>query len=215
MSRLPLLTDDGKVAEAGFRATLHAICADADTHVRFLNTLSLLEYIGSRKIMTARGRVPDGAMLKHLAEESRHAFFFKRAAEKLARRDLDYAGPVTLAGPAARFYMGRLDARISDALPGDKEPLPYLYMSLTIEIRAIWAYRIYHDVLAELRCGISLTGLLAEENLHLDQMQAAIIARDERAAERIPAFAAVETREFVRLWRAIETAASSARMAAA
>ncbi len=34
--------------------------------------------------------------------------------------------------------------------------LPYLYMSLMIEDRAIWAYRIYQQVLAKQKCGISL-----------------------------------------------------------
>ena len=55
-------------------------------HARFLNTLSLMEHIGSRKIMVSQTCGPLGReVLKHLAEETRHAFFFKKAAETLGR----------------------------------------------------------------------------------------------------------------------------------
>src|SRR5438874_2336608 len=117
MNRLPLSGTDAGPGEAAarLRAGLRALCADAGIHARFLNTLSLLEHLGSRKIMLARVEVRDGALLKHLAEETRHAFFFKRAAEKLARNALDYSPESTLAGAAARFYMDRLDVRVSAA----------------------------------------------------------------------------------------------------
>jgi hypothetical protein len=194
------------------REQLGAICADRETAARFFNTLSLLEHIGSRKIMSARVRVRDSALLKHLAEETRHAFFFKRAAEKTAGRPLDYAAASTLAGAAAAAYMGRLDARISRVLQCDT--LPYLYMSLMIEDRAIWAYRICHSVLAEHQMGISLSGVLAEEDLHRHAMVAEIHDRDSAANERIPAFSAVEHAEFARFWRAIEAALQPLHLAA-
>src|SRR5438105_12895350 len=119
MNRLPSSgTDHNR-----FREGLREICGDSHTHALFLNMLSLLEHIGSRKIMLARARTSEGEVLKHLAEEARHAFFFKRAAEKLAGRALGY-GPVdTLAGAAARLYMNRLDARVSHCV---ESSLPYL-----------------------------------------------------------------------------------------
>jgi hypothetical protein len=195
------LPDDERSAVG---ARLKQICADPDLHVRFLNTLSLMEHIGSRKIMLAQPRVPDGAMLKHLAEETRHAWFFKRAAEKLAGRVLDYDDETLLAGAAARLYMDRLDAGISSAIAPGEGPLPYLYMSLIIERRAIWAYRIYQSVLAERNCGISLAGVLAEEDLHHDKMLAGIGARDPLSAERMPVFCAMEQDNFRRFWSAVE-----------
>ena len=76
-----------------------------------------LEHIGSRKIMASRAMTEPGQdILKHLAEETRHAYFFKRAAEKLARRPLDYSHPNTMADACARSYMGRLDAEIAREL---------------------------------------------------------------------------------------------------
>lgn len=203
MNPLPL-PDDGRGAVG---ARLEQICADQDLHIRFLNTLSLMEHIGSRKIMLAQPRVPDGAMLKHLAEETRHAWFFKRAAEKLAGRALDYDDDALLAGAAARFYMDRLDAGISSAMTPGEGPLPYLYMSLIIERRAIWAYRIYQSVLAARNCGISLTGVLAEEDLHHDKMLAGIGALDPKSEERMPAFCAMEQDNFRRFWGAVEQSA--------
>lgn len=186
---------------------LEQICGDHDLHVRFLNTLSLLEHIGSRKIMLAQPRAPDGAMLKHLAEETRHAYFFKRTAEKLAGRVLDYDDDTLLAGAAARLYMDRLDAGISSAIAPGEGPLPYLYMSLIIERRAIWAYRIYQSVLARRNCGISLTGVLAEEDRHHDKMLVRIGARDPKSRERMPVFCGMEQVDFRRFWSAVEQSA--------
>jgi hypothetical protein len=214
MNRLPLSGSDGKAA-APFRARLEAICADVEVHARFLNTLSLLEHIGSRKIMLARGAAPDGHMLQHLAEETRHAFFFKRSAEKLARRSLDYSETCTLAGAAARFYMGRLDSHITSALRSGTDVLPYLYMSLIIEDRAIWAYRIYQRVLDDSDCGISLKPVLAEEKLHLDAMLNQIERQDSQARARIAQFCAIEHAGFERLWNAIGQDCAHIRAAAA
>ncbi len=201
----PLALPDDDRSAVGSR--LEQICADPDLHIRFLNTLSLMEHIGSRKIMLAQPGARDGAMLKHLAEESRHAWFFKRAAEKLAGHVLDYDDDALLAGAAARLYMDRLDAGISSVIALDEGPLPYLYMSLIVERRAIWAYRIYQSVLAERNCGISLTGLLAEEGQHRDKMLTRIGARDPRSLERMPVFCAMEQDSFRRFWSAVEQSA--------
>jgi hypothetical protein len=215
MNHLPLSGNEATAGEsaARFRAGLQAICADVGLHARFLNTLSLLEHIGSRKIMLARGVAPDGGMLQHLAEETRHAFFFKRAAEKVGRQSLDYSGSRTLAGTAARFYVGRLDARVTSALGGN-DSLPYVYMSLIIEDRAIWAYRIYQRVLTDAGCAISLKPVLAEEKLHLKSMLDHIERRDVKARQRIAEFCAFEHLCFERLWNAIEQDCAVPRAAA-
>jgi len=75
--------------EESVRAHLAAFAGEPAAHARLLNMLSLLEHIGSRKIMTCRAmRAPGLELLKHLTEESRHAFFFKRAAVGAAGRAL-------------------------------------------------------------------------------------------------------------------------------
>ena len=44
------------------------------------------------------------------------------------------------------MYFGRLDASIASALgPDAHHEVPYLYVSLTIELRAIWTYRLYQQ----------------------------------------------------------------------
>ena len=125
---------------------------------RFLNTLAMLEHMGSYKIMrTQHGAAIDQPTLKHLAEESRHAFFFKRAAEREAGCALT-GGPADLLAPlAARRYFQRLEAQILRALPADAgRRAPYLTMSMLVEFRAVWGYRIYQTVLARAGHGISL-----------------------------------------------------------
>lgn len=109
-------------------------------HARFLNTLALMEHIGSRKIMVSQTKGTLGQeILKHLAEETRHSYFFKRAAETIARRSLEFNDADAIRPASAKMYFGRLDASIDDALgPDVHHEVPYLYVSLTIELRAIW-----------------------------------------------------------------------------
>ncbi len=195
---------------APVRARLAYFCAEPTAHVRFLNMLSLMEHIGSRKIMTSQTRGTLGAnVLKHLAEEARHAFFFKRQAEKVARRPLDYAATNTMAVGAAKMYLGRLDAGINRVLGAVSQPeVPYLYASMIIEVRAVWGYGLYQAVLSEERSGLSLKSLMAEEELHLPQMTERLLALGEDLHARVPVLAAIEDGLFRRLWRAIEADAT-------
>ncbi|HEY4265388.1 MAG TPA: hypothetical protein VGM72_08725 [Micropepsaceae bacterium] len=201
---------------APVRTRLAAICAAAPLHARFLNMLSLLEHIGSRKIMTSPAmQAPDLDALKHLAEEARHAVFFKRAAERTAARAFDYSPANTLAEPSARLYMSRLDVEISRGVGAAAIPaLPYLYMSLIVELRAVWLYRIYQAVLLEQKAGLTLKSILAEEELHLCAMSARLSQLDRNAASRIPHFCAFEEVLFRHLWSEIEEACAVPSLAA-
>ncbi|HXJ02536.1 MAG TPA: hypothetical protein VNH44_15035 [Micropepsaceae bacterium] len=200
---------------AGVRAQLHEFCAERPLHARFLNMLSLLEHIGSRKIMTSRAmREPDLDGLKHLAEEARHALFFKRAAERTAMQPLDYSTKNTIAAAAARFYMGRLDVEISRNLAGYTPVLSYLYMSLIVELRAVWLYGIYQLVLMERKIGVTLKSILAEEELHLNAMVARLREIDRSADSRIALFREFEAVRFRSLWSEIEEECAVHRLAA-
>lgn len=151
---------------------LAGIVDDRALHARFLNTLSMMEHMGSYKIMaTQKGPLIDQATLKHSAEETRHAFFFKRLAERDAGRAMTYGGDDLLAAAAARSYFQRLEASVVAALGGHADRrAAYLIMSLTVEFRAVWAYRIYQAVLTRAGQAISLKSLLAEEAGHLTDM---------------------------------------------
>lgn len=191
-------------------------CRHPSAHARFLNTLSLLEHIGSRKIMKSRvGDGLSGDVLRHLAEETRHAYFFKHAAEKLARGALGFGAAETIAGSAARSYMGRLDASITGECDARSESsLPYLYMSLIVELRAVWFYRLYQALLSEHKVGISLKSVLAEEELHLDAMLARLADMDAQCMTRVAQFQALEQQRFPILWDAVEEKCSGVRLAA-
>jgi hypothetical protein len=200
---------------APVRAGLASLCKEASQHARFMNMLSLLEHIGSRKIMASRAMaIPGHDILKHLAEEARHAFFFKRAAEKLARRPMDYSHPNTMACASARSYMGRLDAEIARVLAKGAPVLPYLYMSLIVELRAVWTYRLYQSVLTEENTGLTLKSILAEEELHLSAMLERLKHMDSIGVARIALFSRFEEVRFRRLWSGIKEETQNHRLAA-
>src|SRR5499427_1851669 len=95
------------------RSLLARIVADPPRHARLANTLSMLEHIGSHKIMTTQhGSDIDQPTLKHVAEEAGHAWFMKRLAEKTAQRPLEYVDADLLAPAAARMYFQRLEAAL-------------------------------------------------------------------------------------------------------
>jgi hypothetical protein len=177
-------------------------------HARFLNTLALMEHIGSRKIMVSQTRGSLGReILKHLAEETRHAYFFKRAAESLARRPLQFDETDALRPASARMYFGRLDATVGDALGANSHvEVPYLYVSLIVELRAIWTYRLYQEVLTEGSAGLSLKSVLAEEELHLEQMTCRLRELGTDPEARVPRFARIEDRLFRKLWACLDGA---------
>ena len=62
---------------------LHQIIADNTLHAKWLNTLSLMENTGARKISASEDPLTvTYIILKHAAEEHRHAFYLKKQIEK-------------------------------------------------------------------------------------------------------------------------------------
>jgi len=172
---------------------------DSVRHARFLHMLSMLEHMGSRKIMLSQmHKAPSEHTLKHLAEEARHAYFFKRQAERIAKMPLDgWTDENTMARLPALMYFGRMDAGISKVVGEDKA---YQWVSLIIELRACWVYEMYQAVLEASPVHLSLKSLLAEEDLHLAQMFAA--CGDDTA--QLQALSLYETNLFAKLWSALE-----------
>lgn len=154
------------------RSLLNRIVGDDALHPKLINTLSMLEHMGSHKIMaTQHGSAVDQATLRHVAEECHHAFFMKRQAEKAAQRPLGYEPGELLAPVAARMYFQRLEASMVRVLEReDSVGATYLYMSMIVELRAIWFYSLYQQVLTRHRHSLSLKRLLGEEQNHLTEM---------------------------------------------
>lgn len=159
--------------EAPVQQFLEGLMDNPHDHARFLNMLSMLEHMGSRKIMISQmNKTLTEDTLKHLAEEARHAFFFKRQAEKIAKKALDgYEEHNTMQRTSAQLYFGRLDAGIAKIMKNKGYTIdPYYWVSLIIELRACWIYQIYQNVLEQSTIKISLKSLLAEEDMHLQEM---------------------------------------------
>lgn len=199
----PWNSSETEPLRAQARAFLAAICRRPADHARLLNTLSLMEHIGSRKIMLCRqGRGLAQDILKHLAEEARHAHFFRRAAERVAGRSLGGGSEDTLAPWAARMYFERLDAAVTRRLGGDGA-LAYRYVTLAVELRARWFYRLYQQVLTREGLPLSLKSVLAEEDQHLRQMGEQLGKSDPRFERRRAEFARLETVRFERWFAAM------------
>lgn len=195
---------------ADARALLRGLCRSPDLHARFLNTLSLLEHIGSRKILLSRAGAWEEEALRHLAEEARHAHFFRRAAERTAGRALGYGGNDALAPEASRMYFGRLDASVSRAL-GAEPGRAYRYVTLLVELRARWLYRLYEEALRAGGSGLTLKGVLAEEDAHLLGMDRALREGDPLYAARREAFSSLESALFGKWLEAVRRAAFPAQ----
>lgn len=198
--------------EPATRALLERIVADRNWHLRLLNTLSMLEHLGSHKIMaTQHAAGIDQATLKHVAEEAHHAYFMKRQAEKAAGRSLSYTPGELIAPHTARMYFQRLECTVKRALAGSVSGTAcYLYMSMIVEFRALWFYRLYDRVLKAAGYPLSLKRVLGEEEHHLADMAQRLTIEDPQLDARAKAFLAVESRLYQRLLDALTAAVEAA-----
>jgi len=190
------------------RSLLLAIVADAPRHARLANTLSLLEHLGSYKIMTTqRGAEIDQPTLKHVHEEAGHAYFMKRQAEKTAQRPLGYVDDDLLAPASARMYFQRLEAALKRRLGQQcSARAVYLYMSMIVEFRALWFYGLYQQALQRARHPLSLKRVLGEEESHLGDVAHRLEMAGELRDELTIEFAECEKSLFDRLLAAMQRA---------
>jgi len=190
------------------RALLVRTIAAPAQHGRLINTLSLLEHMGSHKIMATQHRADiDQATLRHVAEEAHHAYFMKRQAEKTADRPLEYVAADLLAPAAARMYFQRLEAATVRTLGRDCGPrAAYLYMSMIVEFRALWFYGLYQETLQRAHHVLSLKRVIGEEQNHLDEMATRLEAAGERSDAHVTSLLARERTLFVRLLSAFDQA---------
>ena len=209
---------DTKSADMGARVDqyLSALQSNKLSHARFLNMLSCMEHIGSRKIMISQMRGALGLeVLKHLAEETRHAFFFKRHAERLAKRELFYTPDDATALYSAARYFGRLDAAAAKAArPEWGRDAGYYLVSLIIELRAGWIYHRYQDTLQNHNADFSLKSLIAEEAQHLRDMTVDVMRTTNSDMDTINHLIDVEDNLFRNLWNAVEADQIETRLAA-
>lgn len=179
---------------------LENIVLKPSVHARWLNTLSFLEHIGTRKIVKSQDSEQLNLMvLEHIAEEARHAFFFKKLAHKIdAASCFSYEEKFLLGGGRTEDYFQRLDRKIDETLASQypdrrRTFFAYLYVTLLVEERAMSVYRLYEEVLQKNKAGLSLRSVLLEEQRHLEQMLELLETHDRHFAENHLFFRSVES----------------------
>ena len=158
---------------------LKQIVGNNDYHTRFLNTLSLQENIGARKISASEQPETTSFMvLKHAAEEHRHAFYLKKQIQKIAPDACPtYAPEYLLAPHHSKYYLNKLDLETARYLK-TKLGLTasalkygcYLFVTYAIEVRADILYPIYQEVLDQSKSKVSVKNIIIEEQGHLEEM---------------------------------------------
>jgi hypothetical protein len=93
---------------------LPTIIADNKLHARWLNTLSLMENTGARKISASEDPATvTYIILKHAAEEHRHAFYLKKQIEKTGKELCPtYADEYLVASAYSKYYLNMLDVEV-------------------------------------------------------------------------------------------------------
>lgn len=162
-----------------FKQLLTAIVADTNKHAKWLNTLSLMENTGARKISASEHKTSVTLIiLKHAAEEHRHAFYLKKQISKLgANLCIDYSDDHLLATHDSRYYLNMLDVHVCKYLKSELglsgnelKFAAYLLVTYAIEVRADELYPVYQDVLDATGSKINVKSIILEEEGHLEEM---------------------------------------------
>lgn len=180
------------------------IVSSPELHSRWLNTLSLLEHIGSRKIHTSQsGPLLSEMVLRHASEEARHAAYFKKLALKIKPSSThSFEKDSLLCGFSAVSYFQKLDISVERSFGRENIPkhtksfLCYLYVTKLIEERAGSVYEIYDQILDQRQLGISVKGIIKEEESHLSEMDSNLSALDPKFESRTLEFREKEEKLF-------------------
>src|ERR1700744_5346514 len=164
-----------------FNELLPVIINDNQLHARWLNTLSLMENTGARKISACEdSQTVTYIILKHAAEEHRHAFYLKKQIEKTADGLCPtYAAEYLLAPTFSKYYLNQLDVEVCRYLKKElslagKELrfAAYLLVTYAIEVRADELYPVYQEALENAKSKVNVKSIIMEEEGHLEEMLA-------------------------------------------
>lgn len=163
----------------GLEETVYTIVSNPILHAKWLNTLSYLENCGARKIASCEHptKVKE-EMLKHAAEEFRHAYYLKQQLSKVYHGSMDtYSLETMLGGFKSLHYLQSLDIMTSRFLinecqiyGAELKQASYLLVTYAIELRAGALYPLYHQVLRELNSKVHVKAIVLEEEEHLNDM---------------------------------------------
>jgi hypothetical protein len=139
-----------------------------------------MENCGARKI--ARCEHPTRVkeeMLKHAAEEFRHAHYLKQQIRKISGEDFDtYQLDKLLGGMLSLHYLHTLDLRMCRFLKetvrlqeADLKKTAYLAVTYAIEVRASLLHPLYDPLLRAAGSMIRVKSIVLEEEEHLNEMK--------------------------------------------
>lgn len=149
------------------QTVLKHITSEPALEARWLNTLSLLEFVGARKISrTVADRHPTLEVLGHLADETRHALAFKRLACEVAGSEVSgYLCP-----QEAATYFQTLDRELAawatQAMGHEDVRLNYLLTTTVVEQRAMLMYPLYKAATRQASVRLELGKVVTEEQSH-------------------------------------------------
>jgi hypothetical protein len=159
------------------------VIASHPLHARWLNTLSYLENCGARSL--SRFEHPTKVkkeMLKHAAEEFRHAVHFKQQMGRLGQPlFIDYQLETLLGGYGTLHYLRRLQVKISRM--SDNQQTQYLLTTYAIEKRALALYPLYDLLLKEAKSPVTIRSVLREEEEHFQEIFDEL--EEERVSENL------------------------------
>lgn len=155
------------------------IIQDDDKHAKFLNTLSFMENAGARKISASEHPETVTTMiLKHAAEEHRHAYYLKKQLVKInAEPCPTYSKKELIAANESCYYLNNLDILTSRYLKrelsltgSELRYAAYLFVTYAIELRADELYPIYQAELTQAGSKVTVKSIILEEVGHLEEM---------------------------------------------
>ncbi|MEQ8907338.1 hypothetical protein [Ekhidna sp.] len=158
---------------------INQIVSSPELHAKWLNSLSMMENTGARKISASEHQhLVDEIVLKHAAEEARHAYYLKSQIKKTGYEGCKTYLSHELLAPIQSFqYLHALDAAISRYLKNELgftgnelKYAAYLLVTYAIEVRADDLYPVYEEVLKANGSKISVRMIVVEEQGHLEEM---------------------------------------------
>lgn len=164
--------------EEEIEGILKKLLVNDSLHALWLNTLSYLENCGARKIASCEhpAEVKE-EMLKHAAEEFRHAYYLKRQLSKLGQHLVDYRLSYLLGGWSAFHYLNSLDLKVSRFANCRRSA--YLLVTYAIELRAQELYPIYQKQLKMIGSKVHVASIIFEEEEHLKEVEAQLARMDQ------------------------------------
>jgi len=158
---------------------LKTIVSDKILHAKWLNTLSYMENAGAKKISASEHKENVNLIiLKHAAEEHRHAYYLKKQISKIDEALCKTYGNAELLSPNhTKYYLHALDIAVCRYLKAkfnlsgyDLKFAAYLFVTYAIEVRADELYPVYQSVLDDEKSKVNVKSIILEEEGHLEEM---------------------------------------------